>query len=320
MKKTVGILLLLCAGLACLGAQSAADPLVSGLDAYARSDWSSAILAFRKAVSDPATATGEAWYWLIMSELSAEDYAVSLRDMDRFLASFPGEPRVPDITYQKGRVLFLQEEYEKSIQTLYAFVTGNPSHPMAPSAYYWIGECLFAVGRYEEARSLFYRVVRDYPLAVKREAAQYRISLIEQTDREEELLKLLKVSHEESLRVIEDYQRRQRTYEQAVTAYQKRISDMIKDTRLGELEKQLGDEKVKNAQLMDRVAALEIRNAELAAALAKEGVGLPSDELSALSDDQADPAKRRAALERLREKARALQAMYDAILAGEGSR
>lgn len=297
---------------------SAQDALLSGLDAYARSDWSTAVLSFRKAVSIPS-AGAEPWYWLIMSELSAEEFEIALKDIDRFGTSFPSDSRVPDTRYQKGRVQYLLGRYEDAINTLYLYITGSPSHPMIPSAYYWIGECLFSVGRFEEARNIFNLILEKYPQAVKREAAWYRISLLEQTSKEDELLKLLKMSHEESLKIIEDYQRREKTYEQAINAYQKRISDMMKDTRLGELEKQLGDEKIKNTGLVDRLAALEIRNAELTAALSLSGTTVPeSTQATDLSADvdSSDPEKRRLALEALRNKAQSLQTMYDQILDG----
>jgi len=43
--------------------------------------------------------------------------------------------------------------------------------------------------------------------------------------RENELLTLLKWSHEESLRVIEEFQRREKAYEQALSVYQRRLSE-----------------------------------------------------------------------------------------------
>lgn len=314
MKKLVCIALAFVSSL-CLFAQ---DPLMAGLDAYARSDWSTATLSFRKAVSLPG-AGAESWYWLVMSELSAEEYETALVDIDRFAASFPGDARVADTRYQKGRVQYILGRYEDSIKTLYQYLVVFPDHQMAASAYYWIGECLYSVGRFDEARSIFRIVLDKYPQAIKREASVYRISLIEQTAKEEELLKLLKMSHEESLKIIEDYQRREKTYEQAINAYQKRISDMIKDTRLGELEKQLGDEKVKTSSLLDRISALEIRNNELTAALALSGGKVPAASGDTGSDgdlNSSDPEKKRLALEAMRNKAQSLQEMYDQILDG----
>lgn len=310
MKKT-GVVLLLIAAVA-LYAQ---DPLTAGLDAYAKSDWSTATLSFRRAVSLPG-AGSESWYWLVMSELAMADYQAALADMERFTASYPEDARIPDIMYQKGRTLYLLGRYEQSIQTLYDFSSQWPEHELVPSAYYWIGEDLYAVGRFDEAKSVFSLVIATWPQGIKREAATYRIGLIKQNVKEDELLKLLKMSHEESLRVIEDYQRRERTYEQAITAYQKRISDMIKDTRMGELEQQLGEEKTRSAQLMDRVSELELRNAELEAALESGGVRAPSTAPVVIEPDHSDDARRRA-LEELRNKARSLQKMYDQILEGE---
>lgn len=314
MKKNCMLVLALCACLAAF----AQDPLTAGLDAYTKSDWSTAILSFRRAVSLPG-AGSEPWYWLVMSELSAGEHETALSDIERFVVSFPADGRIPDVIYQKGRVLYLLGKYEDSIQTLYKFISSWPSHPMISSAYYWMGENLYATGRYDEARSIFTLILDSWPQSVKREAAWYRLAQIKESGREEELLKLLKMSHEESLKIIEDYQRREKTYEQAITAYQKRISDMIKDTRLGELEQQLGEEKLRNSGLLDKISVLEIKNAELAAALASLGAPLPASAIpDGLSEDinSPDPEKRRRALEELRNKAQALREMYDQIIDG----
>ncbi|MDR0877922.1 MAG: hypothetical protein LBN21_07700, partial [Treponema sp.] len=60
--------------------------------------------------------------------------------------------------------------------------------------------------------------------------------LVNQKKIEIELLALLKWSHEESLKTQEEYQKREKSYDQALIAYQKRIADMLKDTRLQDLE------------------------------------------------------------------------------------
>jgi hypothetical protein len=110
-------------------------------------------------------------------------------------------------------------------------------------------------------------VVEKYPQSAKFEASSYRIALIDQKKIENELLKLLKWSHEESLKTVEEYQRRERTYEQAIIAYQKRIAEMLKDTRLADLEQSNGDLK---KQLAETQAQLAKANADLAALQAQQ--------------------------------------------------
>ena len=304
MKKSI---CLLCVSM-CVIFLYANEPLDSGLDAYARSDWSSAILSFRKAAT-ASDAGAEPWYWLVMAELSAEKYDVALQDMERFFSSFPDDARVGDILYQKGRVLYLSGNYEQSITTFYQFITKWPDHSMIASAYYWVGECLYAVGRYEEARTVFNLVLEKYPQGIKREAAQYRVALIDQTDKEDELIKLLKISHEESLKIIEDYQRREKTYEQAISTYQKRIAGMMKDTRLTDLEEQLNDEKLKNSQLLDRISVLEAQNDELSKALT---LASPNSQKQGTTSEEA----RKKAIEELKKKAEDLQSRYDTQTGG----
>lgn len=293
----------------------ALDPLTSGLEAYARADWPSATQLFRKAIADNAHAS-EPWYWLIMTEIASGQYSIALKDIDNFNNSFKNDVLIADLSYQKGRVLFLTGKYELCIQELYMFLTGWPEHQMVSSAYYWIAEALYAVGRFDESLSIYKYVLDKYPSSSKREASVYRIALIEQGKQSEELLKLLKVSHEESIKIIEEYQRREKTYEQAINAYQKRISDMLKDTRLGDLEKQLGDEKQKNAVLLDKIAQLEIQNADLIVSVSSSGVMLPSnvvDSKTAADLSSEDQEKRLKAIEALRFKAESLRKTYQKI-------
>jgi TolA-binding protein len=127
---------------------------------------------------------------------------------------------------------------------LYADGIGGVAPPPAGSdaaarksaALYWIGECLYAMGQLDYARDVFTIVTDEYPRSAKYEASTYRIGLIGQKMIEEELLALLKWSHEESLKSIEEYQRRERSYDQALIAYQKRIAELLKDTHITDLE------------------------------------------------------------------------------------
>jgi len=76
---------------------------------------------------------------------------------------------------------------------------------------------------------------------------------------ETELLSLLKWSHEESLKTMEEYQRRERSYDQALIAYQKRIADMLKNTRLADLENANAEYQKQLASAQERIKSLERR-------------------------------------------------------------
>lgn len=289
--------------------------LVSGLDAYARSDWSSAIMAFQKAIAaSQSNEAEEAHYWLIMAQASAHNYKAALDEAESFLKKYRTSARVPEVVYQKGRIYCLSSEYEKSINGLYRFIQNYPNHRQIPSAYYWIGENLYLAGRLPDARNVFSRVLTDYPYSAKVESAKYKIALIDQAATQEELLKLLKTSHEETLKLAEEYERRQKTYEQTIAAYQKQLSEMNRDSRLSQLAMQLEEERKKNAELYDKLALLEMKNQELLALLGgSEG---QSGDYKIEGNDYDTPDKRRASLEALRKKARQLEAMYDKLLEG----
>jgi hypothetical protein len=90
------------------------------------------------------------------------------------------------------------------------------------------------------------------------EAASYRLSLLEFKKREEELLRLLKWSHEEFLRTVEEYQRREKAYDQALTAYQQRVGSP--EQRQAEA-KALEELKAENTSLRGKLQLLETQAA-----------------------------------------------------------
>jgi hypothetical protein len=89
-----------------------------------------------------------------------------------------------------------------------------------------VAESLYGLGRLDNAITVYRKIVTDYPTSIKVEAAQYKLSLIQLQQKEVELSKLLKWSHEDFLKSTEEYQNREKTYEQAIAAYQRRLAGM----------------------------------------------------------------------------------------------
>jgi tetratricopeptide (TPR) repeat protein len=178
---------------------------------------------------DPAV-QAEVLYWISLAELGAADYERAFQDME--VLEKHGGTRAAEILYHKGRVCYYLGRYDEGISLLSAFMENlsDPGDPGKSAALYWIGESLYSMGQMEKAKDIFSAITENYPSSAKFEAASYRISLINQKKIETELLALLKWSHEESLKTIEEYQRRERAYDQAIIAYQKRIADMLKES------------------------------------------------------------------------------------------
>lgn len=169
---------------------------------------------------------GDAYFWSAKSYLAVGDVASAEVNLEYFLLSYPRNLNYNEGFYFKGRILFMQKEYEKSLQLFNRFIRSNPFSPFTSNAYYWIGDCLYNTGNFDEALSVFEKVVKDYPTSYKFEAAQYKISLIDYRFREDELLRLIRWSHEESMRTIEDYRNREKSYLQTIEAYQNKIIQM----------------------------------------------------------------------------------------------
>jgi TolA-binding protein len=238
---------------------SAAD-MVDGLRSYQAGDYVGAAQTFRVVMEDATQTThhGDAALLLAKSYLNLADLDQAEDALGQYLDNHSGHKRYDEGSYLKGRLLYLQGEYQSSIIALQSFIKAFPSSAYVPNGYYWIGEALFSLGQIDEAAVLFRAVVQDYPESAKAEAARYRSSLIDLHKREAELLELLKLSHQETLKAIEDFERREQTYQQSIADYQRRLSSNGSDSkdRLTTVERQLSDRNNQIASLEAQVDAL----------------------------------------------------------------
>jgi len=239
-------------------AKNAEAELQAGLLAFQQQQYQQALQTFRRIIDEEAVQTPDAEYWSAMAYMGLEMLDEADRALEHYLARYPGHALAGEAQYQKTRLLFLERDYENALQASYEFIRSNPGSPLVPNAYFWIGESLYSLGRLEEAERVFARVLRDYPQSYKVEAASYRLSLLEFKKREEELLRLLKWSHEEFLRTVEEYQRREKAYEQALAAYQQRAGGV--EQRQAEASA-LEELKAENTALRGRLQLVETQAA-----------------------------------------------------------
>jgi len=256
------------------GADTVLARLSGGIQLYGQGLWDDALRELRQVKTDGANAAqeAEAYYWIGLSELALGDYLSALRDLEAVERADPTSRRVAELAYHRGRACYFLGRFDEALVLLKRYDDGIPVGPDGrPSAQdaarkaqalYWMGECLFSLGRLDQAEAAFLAVTQDYPQSAKYEAASYRVALIGQKRVEAELLGLLKWSHEESLKTVEEYQKRERSYEQALIAFQKRIADIYKEEGIAEIE-------AANTRLRQQVSTLERENAQARQRLAE---------------------------------------------------
>jgi tetratricopeptide (TPR) repeat protein len=244
--------------------------LQAGIFYYGEGKWEEAVRELSHInKSETKTLRGEALFWSAQARLSWGDYEGAILDMEALEALDPVNNRIKELGYHKGRALYYLGFYDEAIVLLmnYAnsFIPDNLLSPQDLSkkaaAFFWTGECLYALGHFDRAEGIFSNIISNYPQSIKYEAATYRIALINQKRIEAELLALLNWNHQESLRIMEEYQQRERVYDQAILSYQRRIAEMMSDTRLADLE-------ASNTQHQRELAYAESRIRELEARLA----------------------------------------------------
>lgn len=267
---------LLCVASALVAQASPSSILAQGQDAYAKGDYLAALSQFQKLVADPeARNQPEPFLWLAKTYFAVLDTKNAALNLDYYLQTFPKDPGRTEGLYLQARILYADGDYSHAIQAFGQYLDLAPGGDQVPNALFWMAESAFALGHYEEAANLYTKIVQGYPSSFKLEASRYRLSVIDLRHREEELLKLLQWSHSEALNSAEEFQRREKAYQQALAAYQKRILDL------------------QSSDLGAKVAALEESNRQKdsqIAALKLQGPA-PAEKTAAATGDQGTAVK-----------------------------
>jgi hypothetical protein len=85
---------------------------------------------------------------------------------------------------------------------------------------------LFSLGQLEASERMFNAVIREFPTSARVEASRYRIAVIGMNRREQELLRLLQWTQEESLKTIEEFRQQELEYQEAIRSYQSRLANL----------------------------------------------------------------------------------------------
>jgi TolA-binding protein len=254
----------LCFLLACsVVAQAQTDSKVEkileqGKDYYSKGEFLASLSLFQQVVADPASRQKpDPYLWLAKTYLALLDTTNATLNLDYYILNFPRDAGQTEAAYLKGRVYYSQNEFEKAIQAFGQFLEISPNGELVANALFWTGESAWALGRLDDAAAFYNRIVQRYPASFKLEASRYRLSVIELKQREEELMKLLQWSHTESLNSAEEYQRREKAYQQSLAGYQKKLLE-LQGTESGSKQTTLEDTiKQKDAQ----IAALKVQMA-----------------------------------------------------------
>lgn len=230
MPRIIRFVLIIIAVSSSLTAREGESPLSSGFDALQSGDYETASGVFRSILTDPLSSHhSDALYWLIKTDIVLERYDTVSRWVDRFIRDHSSSERLSEVLYHRARLMHLQGEPDNAIIALGGFIDEYPDSPFLPSAHYWIGEALTSLGRLDEAHAVFSGLIERFPSSSKREAARYRMNEISLLYREKELLELLRWSHEEHMRDVEDFHRREKEYRDAPAVHQEQLQEQFSE-------------------------------------------------------------------------------------------
>ena len=170
-------------------------------------DWRSASLFLKKA-QVLGEMNEESLFMLIRSEVFSGDLSMAQEDCRKFIADYPKSVYLPYVSYQNGKLLHELGRNEESVDAFVEFCRDNPDHELFANAIYFMAESFFDEYNFASAKSLYLKVVCDFPQNANAQDSKHKIELIENREREEKLLYLLKAVGEESLSAREEYERR----------------------------------------------------------------------------------------------------------------
>lgn len=210
-------------------AEETPDALKTGLWLYGEGDFSGAA-AWLRTVDSGHSDYREALYWTGLSELAQGNYRESLAAFESLERGDPAYRRA-EIPYHKGRVFFYLGRYEEALVILSKYAEVQTDRGRKAHALYWAGESLYALGQFDRAEDVFALILEQYPESAKFEAAAYRLELVKLKKNEAELLSILRWTNEESVKTIEEYRIREKTYHQTIAAYRKRLAELEENDR-----------------------------------------------------------------------------------------
>lgn len=261
--------------------------LAQGQDFYARGDYLAALSQFQKLVADPQARTKpEPYLWLAKTYFAILDTKSAALNLNYYLENFPQDQGRSEGLYLQARILYSDGDYTQAIAAFGQYLDQAPTGDQVPNALFWMAESAFALGHYEEAAHLYNKIVQGYPASFKLEASRYRLAVIDLRHREEELLKLLQWSHSEALNSADDFQRREKAYQQSLASYQKRILELQSSdlgARLAALEESLRQRDAQLAALRLQPGAVSTDKAPVVASGSSTVVQLLEAKIRALT-------------------------------------
>jgi TolA-binding protein len=245
MKRNAGFLLFLLIFAALTGIQRGAAQvhrtrLEQGISLYRAGQWSEAAVELRRSQMEAPNRgqLAESLYWLSLAEFSLGEYAAALRDINELQRIAPAGLRIDTVLYYKGRALYYLNRYDEALGMFRVYNEYiNRSKRNTPAVLsqksvlaYWMGECFYALGQRDPAAAQFTRVVNARPRSEKHEAAAYRLAIIRQIKIQGEILDMLNWSYAEYLRIVEEYQLREKAYDETINAYRKQVDGILAET------------------------------------------------------------------------------------------
>ena len=174
----------------------------------------------------------EALYWLAQIEIAQGNFTAAQQQFFKIYNQFPQSIRYEEARYHYSRLHYYTGNYHTAVAELESFRNNFPDSDFVGNSYYWSGLNLLTLGRNAEAKAMFEQVIRGYPASYRVDAAQYQLSLLRLSQREDNLLEIVRWTHREYLSLLDEVERTAEETDQILitTSQQEQLEE--EDTQL----------------------------------------------------------------------------------------
>jgi len=151
-----------------------------GLVDYFAGQYSVALLAFDRYITDGMDTDGTAQYYRALTQKELGNLEAALNGLKDFITKFPEHPRWAEAWWELADIYWLDlKDNKQAAETMLGFVSAHPTHPRAAEALMRAGRIYEYDGFLEQAAQTWIRVADEYPSSLEAPEALHMAGIIQ---------------------------------------------------------------------------------------------------------------------------------------------
>ncbi|MEN6498978.1 MAG: tetratricopeptide repeat protein [Rectinema sp.] len=172
---------------------AALDEFARAFDLFKKGDFRAAGASFASlyTIRPKDEIAADSCFMAAQAYFNAGDYPTAYRFCEEFIWSYADHVYIPDMEFQRGRILFKMGHFKDASSAFSVFLEKYPHNPLYPSALFWKAESFYQLGDIAQALPLFNEIKENYPDSDKAALVAWRLTVMGLEAREAMYLRLV---------------------------------------------------------------------------------------------------------------------------------